>query len=103
MEETNASVPTQTIGIDLSDETSTYVVVGAEGNLLREGKFPTTAEGLDSAFGETLASRVVLEASTLTHWVARRLEEMGHEVIVANPSSTASDLEEHSQDRPQRC
>ncbi len=85
MEETNASMPAQTIGIDLSDESSTYVVIGAEGNLLGEGKFPTTAEGLDSAFGEAPASRVVLEASTPTHWVARRLGKMGHEVIVANP------------------
>ena len=73
----SASAATRTIGIDLSGETSTYVTVGAEGSLLGEGKFPTTAEGLDSAFGEGPASRVVLEASTQTHWVARRLGGMG--------------------------
>ena len=85
MEESNQSVPTQTIGIDLSDGTSTYAVVGADGTLLGEGKFPTAVEGLDSAFGEVPASRIVLEASTPMPWVARRLMGMGHEVIVANP------------------
>ncbi len=83
--ESSANVAARTIGIDLSQETSTYVALGADGDLLGEGKFPTTAEGIDSAFGEAPTSRMILEASGLTHWVARRLEGMGHEVIVANP------------------
>ncbi len=85
MKKSSANVTARTIGIDLSQETSTYVAIGAEGDLLGEGKFPTTAEGIDSAFGEEPTSRMILEASGLTHWVARRLEGMGHEVIVANP------------------
>jgi len=85
MKEDIASVATRTIGIDLSQETSTYVELGANGESLGEGKFPTTVEGIDTTFGETPVSRVVLEASGLTHWVARKFEGMGHQVIVANP------------------
>ena len=85
MKESNANMPARTIGIDLSQETSTYVALGADGDLLGEGKFPTTTEGIDSVFGELPRSRMILEASGVTHWVARQLEGMGHEVIVANP------------------
>lgn len=85
MRESIAKVTARTIGIDLSQETSTYVVLGAEGDVLGEGKFPTTAGGIDSTFAEGPTSRIVLEASGLTPWVARKLTELGHEVIVANP------------------
>ncbi len=40
MKESSANVTARTIGIDLSQETSTYVSLGAEGDLLGEGKFP---------------------------------------------------------------
>ena len=36
MKESNATMPARTIGIDLSQETSTYVALGADGNLLGE-------------------------------------------------------------------
>jgi hypothetical protein len=76
MEESSANVAARTIGIDLSQETSTYVVLGTAGEQLDEGKFPTTVEGIDSVLGETPPSRMILEASGLTHWVARRLERV---------------------------
>ena len=40
MKESSANVTARTIGIDLSQETSTYVSLGAEGDLLGGGKFP---------------------------------------------------------------
>lgn len=85
MKETNANVPARTIGVDLATETSTYVLLGVDGETLEEGTFPTTAEGLDVTFDEMPETRIVLEASAQTPWVARRLKAMGHEVIVANP------------------
>jgi len=32
------------------------------------------------------AARILIEASTESEWVARYLEELGHEVIVADPN-----------------
>ena len=85
MQEGTTSVPARTIGIDLSDETSTSCTIDACGEVIDETSFATTPVGLDRAFAEIPPSRVVLEASTQVHWVARRLGELGHEVIVANP------------------
>jgi transposase len=85
MYENSANMSSQTIGLDLSDETFTCVVLSPDGNTLAEAKFPTSKEGLESAFGKAPTSRIVLEASTQTPWVARKLQAMGHEVIVANP------------------
>ena len=85
MKESTASVPVQTIGIDLGDQTSTSVVLDSRGKALRGGVIPTTASALEDCFGDGCGSRVVLEASTQSTWVARRLESLGHEVFVANP------------------
>jgi len=37
-------------------------------------------------FGERPSARILLEASTEREWVARHLESLGHEVIVADPN-----------------
>jgi transposase len=36
--------------------------------------------------GKRPKARVLIEASTESEWVARYLEELGHEVIVADPN-----------------
>ncbi len=85
MKQTTTFVPARTIGIDLGDDSSKYCVLGADGEMIEESSLSTTAEALSAAFEKTPPSRIVLEACTQTHWVTRRLESMGHEVIVANP------------------
>lgn len=85
MNQTTTSVPAQTIGIDLSDNSSKYCVLGADGEPIVEGSVSTTVDALSAVFGDTPRSRVVIEACTQTHWVARHFEQMGHEVIIANP------------------
>ncbi len=37
-------------------------------------------------FGEGPSASILLEASTASEWVARHLESLGHEVIVADPN-----------------
>ncbi len=37
-------------------------------------------------FQDRAVSKILLEASTISEWVARLLEELGHEVIVADPN-----------------
>lgn len=37
-------------------------------------------------FKDRPPSRILMEASTISEWVARLLEELGHEVVVADPN-----------------
>lgn len=85
MKQSSVQVPSRTIGIDLSDETASYCAIDAAGEVQQEGSVPMTVEGLREQFGGREGCRIVLEASTQSPWVARCLEGLGHEVIVANP------------------
>ena len=85
MKQGTTFVPSRTIGIDLSDNQSKYCSIDASGEILQEGSFATTAPELDEVFGKVPSSRIVMEACTQASWIARRLTELGHEVIVANP------------------
>jgi transposase len=38
-------------------------------------------------FKDRPPSRVLMEASTISEWVARLLDELGHEVVVGDPNS----------------
>ena len=73
-----------TIGLDLGDRFSYYCVLDENGELVRQQKIPTTAKGLQAAFGGTPHSRIALETGTHSPWVSRWLSELGHEVIVAH-------------------
>ena len=44
------------------------------------------AEEDGAVFGERPRVRLLREASTEREWVARHLESLGHEVIVADPN-----------------
>ena len=50
-------------------------------------------------------ARIVIEASTDSEWVARCLEALGHEVIVADPDFAPmyAARRAHGEDRPTRC
>lgn len=80
-------IPNITIGVDLGDRTSRTYEVTADGACAREGTVPTTVAGLTRYFAERPRCRVVLEVGTHSPWIARLLAELGHEVIVANPSA----------------
>src|SRR6266705_792973 len=56
-----------------------------QGEVLAEGSVATTQKGFAQVFGSKLRSRIALEVGTHSPWVSRRLAELGHEVIVANP------------------
>lgn len=74
-----------TAGIDLGDSWSHVAVVDEEGGLVREGRLKTTKAGFVEELGGRERMRVVIEAGTHSPWVARTIEELGHEVVVANP------------------
>ena len=72
------------IGIDVHQRESQVCIVDEDGHVLLERRVRTSGErfaGLLEGRGRT---RVVLEASTESEWVAQALETLGHEVIVAD-------------------
>jgi transposase len=81
------AMPNVTIGLDLGDRTSRTCEMAADGRCLREAALSTTLVGVRQYFGGRERARVVLEVGTHSPWVSRVLAELGHEVIVANPSA----------------
>jgi transposase len=51
-----------------------------------EFRIRTERDALTKAFGSRARARILLEAATESEWVARHLELLGHEVIVADPN-----------------
>jgi transposase len=73
------------IGIDLHKKESQICILGEVGEL-REQRIRTTPERFAAVLGDRPRARILLEASTESEWVARCLEGLGHEVIVADPN-----------------
>jgi transposase len=73
-----------TVGLDLGDRNSRYCVLDEHGQVTLEGRVATTQKAFQEIFGAMLRSRIALETGTHSPWVSRYLEELGHEVIVAN-------------------
>lgn len=74
-----------TIGLDLGDKWSQLCVLDAGGEVVEEGRVPTTDSAMRKCFRSRAAARVALEVGSHCRWISAVLEECGHEVIVANP------------------
>lgn len=79
------------IGID-AHKANTQVCVQTTDGKVREFRIPTRHDRLTETFGQMAPAKILLEASTESEWVARCIESVGHEVIVADPG----------EDRPSR-
>jgi len=73
-----------TIGLDLHKRESQLCIIGS-GREIAEKRILTTRERFTAVLGARARCRILLEASTESEWVARHLESLGHEVIVADP------------------
>jgi len=73
------------IGIDVHKRDSQICLV-AEGGELVEQRIRTEPERFAAVLGKRPRARILIEASTDSEWVARGLEALGHEVIVADPN-----------------
>jgi transposase len=80
----NFSQPKRTIGLDLGDRNSWYCVLDEGGQIRLEQRVRTNAKALREVFGEMPRSRIALETGTHSPWISRLLNDLGHEVIVAN-------------------
>jgi len=76
--------PRMTIGIDLGDVWSHYCTLNEDGEVVDRGRFRTTPSGVEKWFSDVPRARVAMETGTHSIWVSEQLQEMGHEVIVAN-------------------
>jgi transposase len=73
------------VGIDVHAGESQICSCTAEGEIL-EQRIRTRGDRFAEVFGNRPRARILIEASTESEWVARCLEGLGHEVIVADPN-----------------
>jgi transposase len=76
--------PAETIGIDLGDKMSRYMILNEEGLAVEEGSFRNSVDSIVKHFGKRGRARVAMEVGTQSAWIAREFTKLGHEVIVAN-------------------
>lgn len=75
--------PAITVGIDIGDRFSRYCVL-QHAEMMEEGRIKSESEALRRHFEGQPRMRVAMECGTHSPWISRLLEELGHEVIVAN-------------------
>jgi transposase len=73
------------VGIDIAKVKSQMCILSADGVVL-ERRFKTSREELARLLGGRPRAKVLLEACGESEWIARVVEELGHEVVVADPS-----------------
>ncbi|HXW08340.1 MAG TPA: IS110 family transposase [Vicinamibacterales bacterium] len=71
--------------IDLHKKESQVRIVTENGEIV-DRRIATTRDRFSAVFGGRARMRILVEASTESEWVAQHLEELGHEVIVADPN-----------------
>ena len=79
-----SKVGMKTMGLDLGDRFSHFVVLDEDGQVLEEGRVATREKALRQRFSGCERMRIALETGTHSAWVSRLLEDCGHEVLVAN-------------------
>jgi len=73
------------IGLDLHKRES-QLSIKAEDGTITDRRIVTSRERFTAVLGDRPRARILFEASTESEWVARHLESLGHEVIVADPN-----------------
>src|SRR5580700_6348815 len=73
-----------TIGIDLGDVWSHYCTLNQDGDVVGRGRFRTTPKAIERWFTDLPPARIAMEAGTHSTWISEQLQELGHEVLVAN-------------------
>src|ERR1041385_1832227 len=73
------------IGIDVHQRERQNYILAESGEGI-ERRIRTEPERFAAVLGGRPRARILIEASTDSEWVARCLEQLGHEVIVADPN-----------------
>src|SRR5580700_1224340 len=61
-----------------------YCTLNEDGEVVDRGRFRTSPSGVEKWFTDLPRIRIAMEAGTHSIWVNEQLQELGHEVIVAN-------------------
>ncbi len=77
----------KTLGFDLGDRCSHYCLVDRKAREIEQGVVETNHSSLRAFFKRMKGVRLVLEMGTHACWIADLAEEMGLEVLIANPRS----------------
>jgi len=73
------------VGLDLGDKRSDVFILDSEGGLIGETRIPTTEAAFRRKFASLSPCRVAMEVGPHSRWASHLLQQLGHEVIVANP------------------
>ena len=73
------------VGIDLHKKDSQICLLTETGEVI-ERRIRTEPQRFAEVLGGRPRARILVEASTESEWVARCLEALGHEVVVADPN-----------------
>jgi transposase len=73
------------IGIDVHVRESQICILREDG-VVEQRRVATRRDRLQTVLGGEVRARILLEASGQSEWVAACLEELGHDVIVADPN-----------------
>jgi transposase len=72
------------IGVDLGDKQSHVVILDSNGEMIEEARLPTTRSSFRRKFSSLAGCRVAMEVGAHSRWASHLLEELGHDVLVAN-------------------
>ena len=95
MTQPNAATFPRTIGIDLGSRSSAYCTVEPSGERIEEGTLATRKPDMHAFFSSEPSSRIVIEASAPSRWIAELATSCGHAVVVANPREFRLICESH--------
>lgn len=73
------------IGIDVHKKESQLCIITEQGEVV-EQRIRTERARFAEVLGGRARAKILIEASTESEWVAKCLEELGHEVVVADPN-----------------
>ena len=74
------------IGIDVHKKESQICILGEDGQVVVGRRVRTERDRFAAALGGKAKARVLIKASTESERVARCIEALGHQVIVADPN-----------------
>lgn len=74
------------IGMDVHKRETQLCIINSATGEITEQRIRTERSRFKEVLGQEQKVKVLLEASTESEWVAECLEELGHEVVVADPN-----------------
>lgn len=103
--EVTQNKPEMTMGIDVGDRYSHLCLVDAQGEVVERDRVRSTEAAFRRHFEGSPRLRIALECGTHSPWISRLLQQLGHEVIVANarkiPTITGSESKNDDHDAEQ--